>query len=167
MTTQPDTEAENGSTVEGEVTRVKEVTYLQGATGHGVASLCFLAVAMGLLALGRWDSGVIATVVACGVALNGASIYAWDRLRERFASAVERDGDGPERTLTPPTISTEMKAELLAGFTMVGAVAVGIGLVLAGIRYLGVRDTAFLLVGALVVGNVVALLRAVATDRRQ
>ena len=162
MNARSDTETEDESTVTGEVTRVAAVTYLQGAT-----SLGFLAVAVGLVAAGRWDGGAIALVVAYGVALNGASIYAWDRLRDRFASADGRDDDRPERTLGPPTVSPEMKAELLAGFTIVGTVAVGIALALAGIRRLGVHTTTGLLVGALVAGNVGALARVIVADRRQ
>lgn len=150
------------STVAEEVTRVEEVHYLEGASGHGVLSLAFLLGAVVLAAVGARGAGAMAVVVAYGVALNGLSIFAWDRLRLYFAGVAEarEADDGATRDLTPHRLSAEMKAELLAGFTMVGGFTAALGVGLAIFRTVGVRVAIILAVGALAVGNVGALARA-------
>jgi hypothetical protein len=146
------------TTVDGEVTRVDAVTYFEGASGHAVLSLGFLVAAVALLRLGVVGAAVIAVLVGYGVALNGLSIYAWDELRAYFGSrfATEEDRE-TERTLTPHTVSTEMKAELLTGLTMVGGFALVLTVTLRIFEGLGTRATVYLSVGALAVGNLAAL----------
>lgn len=143
--------------MDAEVTRVESVSYLEGASGHGVLSTLFLVVAGVLLYLGRWDGGVVAVVVAFGVALNGFSIYAWDRLRERLRPAVERDRGRADRTLTPYRPSPEMRAELLSGLVMVGTFAVVLGVGVLSLELLGPRPVVYLAVGGLGIGNLGAL----------
>jgi hypothetical protein len=143
--------------MEDEVTRVEAVSYLEGASGHGVLSTLFLVVAGVLLYLGEWGGGVVAVIVAFGVALNGFSIYAWDRLRERLLPVVGDDGERPGRTLTPYRPSPEMRAELLAGFLMVGTFAVVLGLGVLSLDLFGPRTVVYLAVGGLAAGNVAAL----------
>lgn len=147
------------STVDEEVTRVEAVRYLEGASGHGVLSLGFLLAGGTLVKFGAWGAGLMAVVVAYGVALNGLSIYAWDHLRVYFASVVGRSDDPePSRALTPHRISTEMKAELLTGFTMVGGFVVALGGAVRALQAVGTRVGLYLSVVALAVADVGALL---------
>lgn len=146
------------STVAEEVTRVEAVRYLEGASGHGVLSLLFLVVAVVLSQVEVWGGSAMALVVAYGVALNGLSIYAWDELRRYFAGVVEdRDDGAAERALTPHRLSTEMKAELLTGFTMVGGFAAVLAVGLRILRTVGLELAIYLSVAALALANVGAL----------
>lgn len=167
--TDADTDPEQsvGSTVAGEVTRVEAVRYLEGASGHAVASLVFLFAGLVLAWFGVWGGGFMAVVVACGVAAHGLSIYLWDELRAYLQSVVDARDDGRStRTLTPHSVSTEMKAELLAGLAMVVGLIAGLGVVLAALRAVGPRFTVYLTVGTLAVGNVGALAWVYWTARR-
>lgn len=161
----PDTDA-NGeqsvdSTVSGEVTRVEAVRYLEGASGHAVASLAFLFGGVLLVGLDAWGAGVVTVVVAYGVALHGLSIYVWDELRAYLTGVLNaRDADADDdstRTLTPHSVSTEMKTEMLAGLAMVVGLVAGFGVVLATLHVVGPRFTAYLTIGTLAVGDVGAL----------
>lgn len=152
-----DAEAPIDPTVDAEVTRVEGIRYLEGASGHGVLSLLFLLAAAALAEVGRTGAAVMALVIAYGVALNGLSIYAWDRLRTYFASVVRGTDDGPSRALVPHRISTEMKAELLAGFAMVGGFVVALGVALGVVRAVGPGLAVPLAVGTLAAGNLLAL----------
>lgn len=166
----PDTDPKSSidSTVAEEVTRVEWVRYLQGASGHAVLSLSFLVAAMLFVRLDRAGVGAMAVVVAYGVALNGISIYAWDRLRIYFASVVASPDDARSpRTLTPHRIPTEMKAEFLTGFTMVVAFSAALAFGMAALRTIGFGLAAYLAVGVLAFGNVVTLAwKFHATSRR-
>lgn len=142
--------------MQDEVTRVEAVRYLQGVSGHGVFSTLFLVVSAALLWWGRLGIAVVTVVVAFGIALNGLSIYAWDRLRERFEAAVD-DGTAPDRTLTPYRLSPEMKAELLAGATMIGTLCVGFVAATALPRLVGVRGALWLSMLLLGLGNLAGL----------
>ncbi|MEF8867742.1 MAG: hypothetical protein V5A85_04430 [Haloarculaceae archaeon] len=143
--------------MDDEVTRVEAVRYLEGAAGHGVASTLFLLAAGPLLYLGEWGGGVVAVLVAFGVAVNGFSIYAWDRLRELLRPAVERDGELTDRSLTPYRPSTEMRTELLSGLIMVGGFALLLRVGLLALDLFGPRRTVYFAVGGLGAGNLGAL----------
>jgi len=159
--TDPDTNGEQSvdSTVSGEVTRVEAVRYLEGASGHAAATLVILSGGLLLVVLDAWGLGVVTVVVAYGVALHGLSIYVWDELRAYLTRVFDaRDDDaGSTRTLTPHSVSTEMKTEMLAGLAMVVGLVAGFGVVLAALRVVGPRLTAYLAIGVLAVGNVAAL----------
>jgi len=147
----------NDRSIEGETTRVGAVRYLEGASGHGVLSTLFLLLAGSLFALGEWGPGVMTLVVAMGVSLNGLSIYAWDRLRAAFATDGGSDEEGSTRTLTPHSLSAEMKAELLAGLVMLGAFVAFLVAVTLALRAFSARSVATVLVVGLAVGNLGAL----------
>jgi hypothetical protein len=144
--------------VEGEVTRVAQVRYLQGVTGHGVLSTLFLCVVAVLLWLDALGTAVVALVVAYGVALNGASIWAWDRLRAWFQTRVRRREDADTtRALAPSGLSTELKAEVLTGVVLlVGFVAV-LAVALRLVRAVGLRSTVYGLTVGLGATNLLAL----------
>lgn len=144
--------------MDDEVTRVQSVRYLEGASGHSVFSTLFLVVAVALLWAGRWGLGVVVVIVAFGIALNGLSIYAWDRLREAFESTDTRDG--PDRSLSPHRLSPEMKAEMLAGATMVGTLVVGLVAATAVFRFVGLRTGVHLSIVVLGLGNGLGLAMA-------
>jgi hypothetical protein len=120
-----------------------------------VFSTLFLVVSAALLWWGRLGTAVVTVVVAFGIALNGLSIYAWDRLRERFEAAV--GGAAPDRALTPYRLSPEMKAELLAGATMIGTLCVGFVAATALPRLVGVRGALWLSMLLLGLGNLAGL----------
>lgn len=157
-----------GSIVEDEVTRVDAVRYLQGVTGHGILSTLFLAGA-GLLAfLGRVGAGRLAVIVAYGIALNGVSIYAWNRLRDYFRSERTRAADpGSGRELTPHRLSPETRAQLIGGFVMAGGLVAFLLFVLGAIRWLGLEYAIPVLAAGLAVGNLGALGRAYYTATRR
>lgn len=152
--------------MEDEVTRVEAVGYLEGATGHAVLSTLFLVVAWLLLYLDAWGGGVAALVVAFGIALNGVSIYLWDRLRELLRPVVERDGERADRTLTPYRPSAEMRVELVSGLLMVGGFVVVLGLGIVSLELLGARTVVYLAVGGLCAGNVGAVAWTYRTSSR-
>jgi hypothetical protein len=140
--------------MEDEVTQVEAVGYLEGASGHAVFSTLFLVVAGLLLYLGIWGGGVVAVVVAFGVALNGFSIYVRDRLRDLLRPVVDPDGEQGDRSFTPYRPSPEMRAELLSGLIMIGGFVVVLGLVILSLDLFDQRTVVYLAVGALGVGNV-------------
>ncbi len=147
-------------TIEGEVTRVESVSYLEGASGHAVASLGFLLIAGVAVRLGAPGVGVVVLIVAYGVALHGLSIYAWDALRASVRSALKRDDNDERRTtrtLTPHTVSTEMKAEMVTGLAMTGGFLACLAVVVAVVRTSSFQVVATLSVGVLAIGNIVAL----------
>lgn len=148
-------------TMEDEVTRVESVHYLEGATGHAIASTLFLPFAGALILLGRWGFAALCVVVAAGVSLHGLSIYAWDAVRERIEAALSRGDSGPTRTLAPHHVSDEMKAELVAGFVLVGGLAVALTVASAVLRAIGFRVGLLTTTGTLLVGNGCGLLRSV------
>jgi len=142
-----------GSTVSEETTRVPAVRYLEGASGHGVLSLLFLLIAAGLLHGGMFGEALLAGIVAYGVAINGLTIYLWDKFRLYFETAFDSDEHAATRTLTPHRVSAEMKAELASGAVIVGGLGVFLGIVLAMFRTLGFQQTVLLAVGGLALGN--------------
>lgn len=152
--------------VDGEVTRLEQVKYLQGATGHGVASTAFLVVAGGLLAVGAWGAAVVTVVVAFGVALNGASIFAWDRLRACFESLLAERRTEPERTLGPPRIPVEMQVEMLAGLLMLVGLVGLLGTLFQLFVLLDARLALYVTTVGLGVANLGALALAVRRDDR-
>lgn len=119
-----------GSTVADETTRVEAISYLEGATGHGVFSLVLVISATVLLTRERVGVAVVVGLIALGVSLHGLSIYTWDELRRVFLARFERNADGTDRSLTPHTVSAEMKAEMVVGAVMVGGLSISLGLLL-------------------------------------
>lgn len=145
--------------MEDEVTRLEQVGLLEGVTGHGVFSTVALGGAALLLALGDRGLAAVLVVVGYGIALNGLSIYAWDRIRDRVEAAFSRD-EGPERSLTPYRMSAEMKAELVAGFALVGGLIALLGMLTLAARITDAGTILVVAVAALGVSNVLALARA-------
>jgi len=150
--------------VAGEVTRVRWVTYLQGATGHAVVSLALLFGGGLGHRFGGWVVlGIGGLVGAALLTANGLSIHLWDVLRAyvRSVSTAPDDGDdGPERTLRGPSLSVEHRAELIAGFAQVVGVVVALVAVFGALRRVGAETGAYLLGAVLAVGNVVIVLVA-------
>lgn len=143
--------------LQDEVTRVEGVRYLEGASGHAVFSTVSLVVASALLAFGRGGLALVAVIVAYGVAMNGLSIYAWDRMRSSLRSWFERSTEEPSRTLTGYRPSPEMKAELAAGFLMIGSLILLLVAGMTTVRTVGVASGVQLSIGGLLVANVGAL----------
>jgi len=143
-----------------EVTRVHAITYLQGATGHGIGSLCFLALG----GVGYWLTGWPAIgfgglVCAFLLSANGFSIYLWDVIQEHVYSTNDDDADTePTRTLSGPSLSVEHRAELIAGFAQVLALVVVLFVIVGAFQRLGIERGSYLLGTALAAGNLVALL---------
>jgi hypothetical protein len=72
----------------------------------------------------------------------------------RIALVVERSTEADRtRTLQPPRISTEAKAQLGAGFLMIGTFVVMLVLLFEALTRLGPRVGFLLLFGGLAVGN--------------
>lgn len=151
--------ADIGSDIDGEVTRNESVKYLQGALGHAVGSLLFLVVGGGLVLVGGLIHGWLFVGIAVLLTLNGASIWAWDGLREFFSPPA--DGDtGPTRTLTATPLSTESLVEIKAGAVMtVGFCALLLG-GQAVIHAVGIQGLGVVVVVGLTVSNILALRRA-------
>jgi hypothetical protein len=146
-----------GSTVAEETIRVPAVRYLEGATGHAVLSLLFLLATAVLFARDMPGAALVTGLIACGVSINGLSIYLWDRLRTKFVSRFRRNDTPTTRTLTPPRIPTRMKAEMAAGAVMVGGFCALLGLAVATFRVLEVHQAVILAVGTLGLANIAAL----------
>jgi hypothetical protein len=147
--------------IEGEVTRIDAVRYLQGGLGHALGSNLFLLLG-GLL----WvvEYGILAlTCVAMAFLLsaNGFSIWAWDRLRGYFAArSARREETAPPRELTASPLSPESRVEMQAGAVMI---LVLFGLLVLGrvaLQFLGPRITGYLCVGLLSLGNVTVLVKS-------
>lgn len=156
MNSSPDRE------IAGEVTRVEAVKYLRGATGHGLGSLGLLGVGVvGMWATGRPEFGFGALVAAWLVTMNGLSLFAWDWIRDYVHSVMPQpEESGPERTIATPSMSSEQKAEMVAGFAQI-LVLIGIIFVSIEIFLLfGTRTGSYVLGGALAIGNASALLVA-------
>jgi len=154
MATDPDRD------IEGEVTRVEAVSYLEGATGHGIVSTVFLAVGGFVL----WNTGQLAialafVAVAFLVSANGLSTYGWDRIRKYIESTdTGTTDDESTRTLTVHTPSTEAKAEAIAALVQVGGLVSIILVCGSVIRLLGSQTGTYVIAGSLAIANIGALL---------
>jgi len=147
-----------GSTIAEETVRIETVRYLEGASGHAVLSLVVILVAGVLLYQDRRGVAVVVLLVAYGVALNGLSIFIWDKLRVYFESTLWGEhGETAPRTLAPHRVSTAMKAELAAGAAMVAGFILFLLLVLSLFRTLGSQHTLILAVGGLMLGCLAGL----------
>jgi len=145
--------------MEDEVTRVESVKYLRGVSGHGVFSTLFLCLAAVLILTGRWNVASVAVIIAYGLALNGLSIHLWDVIRERIRAGSADMTRRSDRTLRAHSISPEVKAELAAGFVLVGGFIGIAAVVMIGFEYVGLGwHTAIVSAGcALGAGNFAAL----------
>jgi hypothetical protein len=152
--------------IEGEVTRVEGVRYLQGAAGHAVGSTLFLLLGGLFWTLAYRSLAVVSVAVACLVSANGLSIWAWDRLRAYFLSrAADSERSDPQRELTVRPLSTDSRVEIQAGAVMLLTV---VGLLVAGrfaLQFLGTRAFSYLCVAVLSAGNVTALAKTVHESR--
>ncbi|PSQ29532.1 hypothetical protein BRD09_06065 [Halobacteriales archaeon SW_10_68_16] len=152
---------EDDRAIESEVTRVDAVRYLQGALGHAIGSTLFLGLAGMLWLVGYEQLGYVSVAVAFLVSANGLSIWAWDRLQSYFAARTpEREATDDRRTLTANPLEADSWIELKAGAVMTG---VFVALLVAGrfaLQMFGPRLFAFLCVGCLALGNLVALATA-------
>lgn len=150
--------------IEGEVTRVPAVTYLEGASGHAVGSSLFLLVGGLIWLSGRPRVGLAAVAVAFLISANGISIWAWNRLRERFETPEGPD-DTPTRTLAANPVSRESAAELKAGAVMsvvlVGVLVVG----LVALKSVDPATVGTVAAGGLAIGNVGALVLTIRGSR--
>ncbi|MFB6251424.1 MAG: hypothetical protein ABEI27_07025 [Halobellus sp.] len=148
-----------------EVTRVAGVSYLQGATGHSIGSLGFLLLGVvGLVVIESAAVGAGAVASASLLSANGVSIYLWDRVRDVVAETPSNEGDDDggrardsERTLSPPALSAEHKAELTGGLVQVVGLVTVLAVVIGTIRILGIERGSYLLGALLAAGNLVAL----------
>ena len=145
--------------IEGEVTRGDEIEYLEGATGHAIGSLVFLAIGGGVFwATGSVGIGLAGFACAFLLTANGLSIYLWDQVRDYVRSAEEdASDDGQTRDLTPHSISTEGKAGIIAAFTQLVAIISALLLCGGMIRLVGPQNGMYLISGVIAVGNVGAL----------
>jgi hypothetical protein len=145
--------------LEGEVTRTEAVRYLQGALGHAVGSLLFLVFA-GVLWVAEYRQFALFGVLGAAlISANGFSIWAWDRLREYFTARTGGES-GSTRTLQARPFSDESLVEMKSGAVIMLSF---FGLLMLGRLLVGVLSPwglAGLGVGALALGNVVALVRA-------
>lgn len=143
--------------MEDEVVRIEAVKYLMGASGHGALSTLFLILWGLLVALGEWSLGLIVLVVAAGIGVNGVSLFVWDRLTERFEMSAESVDRTTTRTLRPHRISSEMRAEMLAGFVMVSVFVLLVTVVVLTIQALEARTAVYLSASVLALGNLTSL----------
>lgn len=163
--------------IDDEVTRIEAVRHHAGVVGHGALGLVFLVATVVLVSRGMVGIGVLTLGIAYGVALNGITAYAWDRLREYFASVL---GDGQEGTTplhVPPNVSVktdmlaatrnevtatgsrdsrrmprETRVELLATTVLAGGVLAALGAAVAVFRLVGVQFGLYLFAATLAVG---------------
>lgn len=145
-----------GGDVEGEVTRVEAVKYLQGALGHAVGSLTLLLGAAVLVGVGRPTFSWFAVVGAALLSANGVSIWAWDGLQAYFEPDDAADA-GPDRALSAQPLSTASLVEMKAGAVMILSLVAVLVVGRLGIRYFGSRAVGVAAVVCLAGGNVVAL----------
>lgn len=145
--------------IEGEVTRVDAVTYLLGATGHGVGSLAFLLFGgVGYWLTGVGTLGLGGLLGAFMLSANGLSIYVWAVTRD--AVYTKRDaGEDPEptRAISRPSLSTEHVADHVAGFVQVSMLVMALLVVIGLFDRFGAEMGALLLGTGLALGNVGAL----------
>ncbi|MXR20484.1 hypothetical protein [Halobacterium bonnevillei] len=150
-----------GGEIEGEVTRVEAVKYLQGALGHAVGSLTFLLAAAVFLVFGYSAFAWLSVLSAALLSANGLSIWGWERLQTHFAAqAAESE---PTRSLTANPLSTESVVEMKAGAVMLFAFLAVLLVAGSAVQYLDPRAVGVASAVCLAVGNGVALLRAVRT----
>ncbi len=153
--------------IEGEVTRVGAVRYLQGALGHAVGSTLFLGSAGLVWLLGFVRVAYVSVAVAFLVSANGLSIWAWDGLQSYFAARTpEHEETDDRRTLTANPLEADSRVELKAGAVMTAVFVALLVLGRLGLQLLGPRLFASLSVGCLAAGNVAALARAVSGSSR-
>jgi uncharacterized membrane protein (DUF485 family) len=151
--------------IEGEVTRLEAVKYLQGALGHAVGSTLFLVLG-GLLWVGEYEIfSVVSIAVAFLVSANGLSIWAWDRLRSYFWARSEVP-ENPESTreLTARPFALESRVEIQAGVVMILVFVALLLLARFSLQFLDPRTFGYVFVGVLSVGNITALAIALRTS---
>ena len=151
--------SETDREIEGEVTRVKSIEYLQGATGHAIGSLTFLAVG-GVVFWVTGSLGIGLASFACAFLLsaNGLSIYLWDQVRDYVRSADEDASDDEQtRDLTAHSISMEGKEGIIATFTQFVALIAALLLCGGVIQLVGPRNGMYVIAGVMAVGNAGAL----------
>jgi len=150
--------------ISSEVVRVAGIERLSGPLAHAIGSLGFLVLATGLWATG-WDDMAFAPIlVAWLVSLNGLSLYGWEWLLDAVESRSQGSAhDVPDRTLSVPSLSVEHRAELVAGSVQTVSLVAFVGITIGIVRWLGVETGAYVLVGLIATGNLVAL---VAVRRR-
>ena len=146
--------------VEGEVTRVDAVRYLQGALGHAVGSTLFLSLAGLFWLFGMKTIAYVGVVMAFLLSANGLSIWIWDRLQGYFEGRTRQEPDD-QRTLTASPLDAASIVELKAGAVMTGLFVALLVVGRLAILVLSPRFVAFLCVVCLAVGNIVALAKAV------
>lgn len=147
--------------IEDEVLRVRAVTYLQGATGHGVLSLTFLVFAGAGYRLQADSLAVGGLVSALLLSANGFSIYLWDAIQKYvFENHEPADDATPERALSAPTLSIVHRAELTAGLVQVTGLVSALLVVFAVYQEFGAETGSVLLGIALTAANAGALVVA-------
>ncbi|MEF8775433.1 MAG: hypothetical protein V5A43_02885 [Haloarculaceae archaeon] len=155
-------DSEGGGDIEGEVTRVEAVTYLEGAVGHAVGSLLFAAVGIYIWFTG--DPAFAALVIAIGFLLsgNGLSLWAWSRLQTYVASQrATPEPDEVTRSLKVDPISQNSLLTVKTGAVIVPSLAGFLLLALGAVYLLGVALASYLFVAILLLGNVTAIANAV------
>jgi hypothetical protein len=151
--------------IEGEVTRNEAVRYLQGALGHAVVSTLFLLLGGLLSVVGYGTLAVVSIAVAFLISANGFSIWAWNRLRFHFAARTATPEETePKRELTASPLSPESRVEMQAGAVMILVLVVLLVLGRFALQFLGAQTTGYVCIGLLSVGNITALVKALATS---
>lgn len=149
--------------IDGEVTRVESVGYLQGATGHAVFTLVFLAAG----GVGYWATGWLGfplggIAAAFLLSANGLSIYLWDVITTYITTqdtdagetTADSEGSGADRTLSVSlSPSTAHKSEFVASAFQVTILVVTLAVVINTYRQFGAETASLLLAGLLAVGN--------------
>ena len=145
--------------IEGEVTHGDEIEYLEGATGHAIGSLVFLAIGGGVFwATGSVGIGLAGFACAFLLTANGLSIYLWDQVRDYVRLRDEAaSNEGPTRELTPHSLSVEAKEGIIATFTQFVAIVSALLLCGGVIQLVGPQNGMYLISGVIAVGNVGAL----------
>lgn len=149
--------------IEGEVTRIEAVRYLQRALGHAFGSLLFLLVAGVFWYGGRAALAWSAVVAASLVSANGLSIWAWDRLREYFTPAAG-DDEGPVADARRRAAARGIPSRAEGGGSQRGRVRGPVAPGVRGLDVFGPRAVGVAMVVGLAVGNLAALGRALRAD---
>ncbi len=172
-----DTDAGITAPIEDEVTRIEAVRHHAGVVGHGALGVAFLVASVVLASRGMVGTAVLTLGIAYGVVLNGVTAYAWDRLREYFASVLGDGQDGSTPLHVPPNasaktdvlaatrngvtaagsadsrwVSWETRVELLATTVLAGGVLAALGAAVAVFRLVGVEFGLYLFAATLAVG---------------